>query len=123
MAWILYLISVVWIATGACAILYTSETRNTFKKLLSSVNRIALSTLPAVFGVLMIVSASASLHPWLIRFLGILGLAKGGFIIMNPKGMYEKTLQWYFESVLDQGYRLMGIVTVILGTAVLSWIV
>jgi hypothetical protein len=123
MAWILYFISVVWIATGACAILYTSETRNTLKKLLSSVNRIALSTLPVVFGVLMIVSASASMHPWLIRFLGILGMAKGVFIFMNPGGRYEKTLQWYLESVLDQGYRLMGIITVILGTAVLSWIV
>jgi uncharacterized protein YjeT (DUF2065 family) len=122
MTWFLYLISGAMIAIGACAILYTGETRDTLKPL-SSMNRIALSTLPVAFGVLMIISASACLHPWLIRFLGLLGVAKGVFIFMNPKGMYQKTLQWYFESVSDQGHRLMGMISVILGTAVLSWIV
>jgi uncharacterized protein YjeT (DUF2065 family) len=122
MAWFLYLISVVCISYGSCTILYTSETRNTSKKLLTPINRIALSTLPLAFGVLMIIAASASLHPWLVRLLGLVGLMKGIFIFVNPNGMYDKSLHWFFESVSDQGYRLMGIVTVILGTAILSWI-
>jgi hypothetical protein len=122
MAWFLYIISVVCISFGSCSILYTSETRNTSKKLLSSMNRIALSTLPLAVGILMIVSASASAHPWLVRVLGFIGLIKGVLVIANPNGMFDKALHWCFESVSDQGYRLMGIVTVILGTAILSWI-
>jgi uncharacterized protein YjeT (DUF2065 family) len=122
MAWFLYFISVVWISTGACIILYTSETRNTCKKLLPSINRIVLSALPSALGVLLIISASASIHPWLVRFLGLIGLIKGGIMVLNPKGMYAKILPWCLDSLSDQGFRLIGIITVILGTAVLSWI-
>lgn len=123
MAWFLYLVSVAWISIGSCAILYTSETRNALKRSLSALNRKVLSVLPLAFGVLMIVAASDSLHPWLVRILGLLGLIKGVFVLANPMTLYEKSVQWYLESVSDQGYRLTGIITIILGTAVLSWIV
>ncbi len=123
MAWFLYLLSAAWISIGSCAILYTVETRSTFKALLSNTNRKALSALPFVAGILLIISASASIFPWLIRLFGLIGLIKGGFVFVNPNGMYDKIVQWYLESVSDQGYRLFGIITVILGTAVLSWIV
>lgn len=123
MAWFLYLVSVAWISIGSCAILYTGDTRNSLKRSLSALNRKVLSVLPLAFGVLMIVAASDSLHPWLVRILGLLGLIKGVFILANPMALYEKSIQWYLESVSDQGYRLTGIITIILGTAVLSWIV
>jgi len=123
MAWFLYLLSATWISIGSCAILYTAETRNTFKALLSNTNRKALSALPFAAGILLIISASASIYPWLIRLFGLLGLIKGAFVFVNPNGMYDKILQWYLESVSEQGYRLFGIITVILGTAVLSWII
>ena len=123
MAWFLYLLSAAWISIGSCAILYTAETRNTFKALLSNTNRKALSAFPFVAGILLIISASASIYPWLIRLFGLIGLIKGGFVFVNPNGMYDKIVQWYLESVSEQGYRLFGIITVILGTAVLSWII
>lgn len=123
MAWFLYLISVAWISIGSCAILYTGDTRNTLNRMLSAMNRKVLSVLPLAFGVLMMVAASASLHPWLVRILGLLGLTKGVFVLTNPMSLYEKSVQWYLESVSDQGYRLTGIITIILGTALLSWIV
>ena len=123
MAWFLYLLSAAWISIGSCAILYTAETRNTFKALLSNTNPKALSVLPFVAGILLIISASVSIYPWLIRLFGLIGMIKGGFVFVNPNGMYDKIVQWYLESVSDQGYRLFGIITVILGTAVLSWII
>jgi hypothetical protein len=123
MAWFLYLISVAWISIGSCAILYTGDTRSTMQRVLSALNRKVLSVIPLAFGVLMIVAASDSIHPWLIRILGLLGLAKGVFILANPMSLYEKSIQWCLESVSDQGYRLTGIIAIILGTAVLSWII
>jgi hypothetical protein len=123
MAWFLYFLSVAWISIGACTILYTPETRSTFQLLLSKTNRKVLSALPFGAGILLIISASASTYPWLIRLFGLIGLAKGGFVFVNPNGMYDKIIHWYFESVSEQGDRLFGIITVILGTAVLSWVV
>jgi hypothetical protein len=123
MSWFLYLISLAWIAFGSCAILYSNETRSTMKRSLTAVNRKVLSILPLAFGVMMILAAADSLHPWLIRLLGLLGLIKGVLVIANPMALYEKSVQWYLESVSDQGYRLTGIIMILLGTAVLSWIV
>ena len=71
----------------------------------------------------MILAAADSLHPWLVRMLGLLGLIKGVLVIANPMALYDKSVKWYLESVSDQGYRLTGIILIILGTAVLSWIV
>ncbi len=123
MSWFLYIISIAWISMGSCAILYTSDTRNTLNRSLSALNRKVLSVLPLAFGVLMIVAASATLHPWLVRILGILGLIKGVVVLANPMGLYDKSVKWFLESVSDQGFRLTGIITIILGTAVLSWII
>ena len=123
MSWFLYLVSFVWISIGSFAILYTDDSRNTLKRSLSAMNRKVLSVLPLAFGILMILAGSGSLHPWLIRLLGLLSLIKGIFIIINPMSLYEKSTQWYLESVSNQGYRLTGIITIILGTAILSWIV
>ena len=123
MSWFLYLISIAWISFGSCAILYSTDTRSTLKRSLTAVNRKVLSVLPLAFGVLMILAAADSLHPWLVRLLGFLGLIKGVLVIANPMAIYEKSVQWYLESVSDKGYRLTGIIMIILGTAVLSWIV
>ena len=122
MSWFLYLISIAWIAFGSCAILYTSDTRAALKRSLTAVHRKVLSVLPLAFGILMIVAASSSLHPWLVRILGLLGLIKGVLVIANPMSLFEKSVQWYLESVSEQAYRLTGIIMIILGTAVLSWI-
>ena len=123
MSWFLYFVSIAWISAGSCAILYTIDTRNTLNRSLSALNRKVLSILPLAFGVLMILAAADSLHPWLVRMLGLLGLIKGVLVIANPMALYDKSVKWYLESVSDQGYRLTGIILIILGTAVLSWIV
>ena len=123
MAWFLYLISAAWIALGACAILYTMETRRMAKEFLEKTNRSVLAALPLVAGILFIVSASSSGHPWIIRLFGIIGLLKGVFIYVNPQDLYHKTISWYVEVLSDQAHRFFGIISVILGTALLSWII
>ena len=123
MAWFLYLLGAAWISIGSCAILYTTETRDAFNTILSNTNRKVLSAVPFAAGLLLLVSASACTYPWLIRLFGIMGLLKGVFIYVNPNDLYTKTIQWHQQSATEQVYRLFGIITIILGTAVLSWIV
>jgi uncharacterized protein YjeT (DUF2065 family) len=51
-----------------------------------------------------------------------MAVIKGGIIFFNPKNLYDEMMNWYLNSLSDQTYRFFGIVMIIIGTAVLSWI-
>lgn len=122
MAWFLYLIAATWIAFGSSAILYTTETKSTANAFLLKIPPKFLAAIPFISGILFIIAASASSHPWIIRIFGVIGLLKGIFVFVNPANLYPKTMEWYLVSLSDQSHRFVGILSVILGTALLSWI-
>ena len=123
MKWFLYAISAIWIAAGCCTILYTRQSRDALRNLTRNIEHKFLSVLPFIIGILFLFSSSASRHPWLIRLFGLLGIIKGVFIFVNPKALYDKAAEWYLDSLTDQTHRFYGIIAIILGTAVLSWII
>jgi uncharacterized protein YjeT (DUF2065 family) len=51
-----------------------------------------------------------------------MSLIEGGLAFSNPRNMYNRLMDWYLDSISDQTHRLFGIITIILGTAVFSWI-
>ena len=118
---IVYLLGLLWVAAGAIAILYTDDYRAYLKGLMEKLNRIYLALIPAVFGLLLLMAASSTTHAWFISLIGVLGIAKGVLIYFNPGGLYEKSQQWLL-SFSDQGFRLVGIIALVLGTVVISWI-
>jgi len=122
MKWLLYAISFLWITAGAWFIIYTTESRNVMNRLFDKTDRKILSVFPAIIGILLFISASWSLHSWFLRLLGIMAVIKGGIIFFNPKNLYDEMMNWYLNSLSDQTYRFFGIVMIIIGTAVLSWI-
>jgi uncharacterized protein YjeT (DUF2065 family) len=122
MKWFLYAISFLWITAGSWFIIYTTEYRNVMKRLFDKTNRKVLSVFPAIIGVLLFISASWSLHSWFLRMLGIIAVIKGGIIFFNPKNLYDEMMNWYLNSLSDQTYRFFGIISIIIGTAILSWI-
>ncbi len=122
MKWILYAISVLWIGFGSLVILYTTRTRESIGNLISQTNPKVLSALPIIGGILLIIAASAGTHAWFIRFLGLLALLKGALIVLNPQEMWTRTRELYHK-LSDQTYRLSGIILVILGTAMMSWVI
>jgi len=81
-----------------------------------------LSALPFIFGVLFILSASTTRIPWLFRFFGLMAVIEGVVFFVISKGLYDKFMDWYLNSLSNQTYRLFGIICIILGTAILSWI-
>lgn len=123
MKWFLYAFSLIWISCGAGLIIYTRESKSMIKSLVTNLNRRILSTFPAILGVFLIIAASESHHSWFIRLIGILAVLKGGFIFWNPQNLYDKIVDWYLNSVSDQTFRFFGIIALILGTVILSWIV
>jgi len=118
----LYAITLLWIIAGACFILYTPETRRISAKILKAVDRRFLAVVPVLVGILLIVAAAQTRNIWFVRLLGVIAVAKGGFVFFNPKGLYEEGARWYLESASDQTFRFFGIVSLVLATAVMSWI-
>lgn len=122
MAWYLYIISIIWIATGACAILYTNGLRKLARRVLQDANPTLLGVMPIIGGMLLILSISATTHPWIVGTIGALGMLKGGLMIYNPNDWYSQTVHWYLDEISNQTHRLFGIIMVVFGTAMLSWV-
>jgi len=59
---------------------------------------------------------------WFIRLIGFLAVIEGGIIFLIRKNLYDGLVDGYIRSALDQIYRLFGIISVVFGTVVLSWI-
>ncbi|UCD88946.1 MAG: DUF2065 family protein [Desulfobacterales bacterium] len=122
MKWFLYAFSMICIAVGCCIILYTSESRGVLRDIINKVDRKILAVIEAIMGVLLLFSATASHHSWFIRLLGFMAVLEGGIIFFLPTNLYDELTDWYLTSASDQTYRLFGIISIIFGTAVLSWI-
>ena len=118
----LYAYSVLCIGLGSCLVLYTTECRRLLGNMLTGIDRRFLALLPAIFGILLILAAPQARNAWFVRLLGLIGVAKAGFIVANPQGLCEQVNNWLLNSASDQTFRLFGIISLILGTAVFSWI-
>ena len=118
----IYVFSFFCITIGCCTILYSDETRNFLKGLFNHIDRKFLSVFEVIMGVLLLVSATASHHSWFIRLIGLMAVIEGGAILLMPKNLYDELINWYVNSLSDQTYRLFGILSLILGTAMLSWV-
>ena len=118
----LYLISLICIAFGCWFILYTNQARNFVKNMFYKVDRKILSAFDVTMGILFLFSATATYHPWFIRLIGLLAVIEGGLIFLMPKNLYDEFTDWYANSASDDIYRLFGIISIVFGTAFLSWI-
>jgi uncharacterized protein YjeT (DUF2065 family) len=122
MKWFLYLFSITMLSAGCVLILYTAEYRRWFQRLISNTPAKFLAALPAGIGLLLILSAFGSKYPAVIIILGILALLKGALVLFNPSGAFDQIKAWIFNTAGDQTLRLLGIIAVVLGTAMMSWI-
>ncbi len=122
MKWVLYLFSILWIVFGSFAILYTTQHRDIMRNILKATHLKIIAVLPFTAGILLIVCSSASHYPWFIRLIGLFAIVKGVFIFSNPNQITYKLNDWYLSSVSDQTWRLFGIIAILLGSAVFSWV-
>jgi uncharacterized protein YjeT (DUF2065 family) len=118
----LYTISLFYITYGCFSILYTDETQKFVRSLFKDLDQKILSALPFIFGILFILSASATSLSWFFRFIGLMAVIEGVIFFIMPKELYDKFMDWYLKLLSDQIYRLFGIIGIIFGIAILSWI-
>jgi len=118
---IVYSLGFVYIAIGSIFILYTKEYVDALKKLIQEIPLKVLSSFPAVVGILFFISALATTFPWFFRVIGIIAIVEAVVVFTKPHNVYNRLLDWYFN-VSDQTQRLFGIISIIFGTAILTWI-
>ena len=119
---VLYVLGILWVVLGALAILYTQQFRSKSDMLLKQVDPRYFAVLALLGGILLLAASPASRNAWFVRLLGLMAMAKSGLLFVNPAGLYEKTVHWYVDRMSDQAYRFWGIVMLIIGTAVISWV-
>ncbi|MFB0506484.1 MAG: hypothetical protein ACETWT_07110 [Thermodesulfobacteriota bacterium] len=122
MIWFLYGIAFFWIAAGTLFILYTGESRRFLRSSMAKVNPKFLAFIPMVVGILLILAARVSGAFWLILILGLLAIGKGAYFLLGPRGQIEALFDWWFKSAQDRTYRFGGILILLLGMILLSWI-
>jgi hypothetical protein len=122
MIWFLYGLALFWIAAGTAFILYTEESRRVLRNSVGKIKPQFLAFIPMVVGVLLILSAGASGASWLIIILGLLAIGKGIYFLIGPRGQIRALFDWWFGSVQDRTYRFWGLIMVLLGMVVLSWV-
>ena len=119
---IVYLLGFGHIVLCTYLILYTRETVDWFKDLYNTYQLKYMTAIPAVYGLLFLIPASFTTHPWVFRIIAVLSFCEAFVAFINPHNFYRQILDWYFENVSDQTQRLFGIIGIIFGTVILTWI-
>jgi len=119
---VVYFLGFGYIIMSSVLILYTRETVEVFKKIIQTYELKYLSILPAIFGILFLIAAPSTVYPWLFIIFALIAFCEAALAIADPKKLYSRFLDWYFEKVSDQTNRFFGIIGIIFGTAILTWI-
>ena len=120
---VLYVLAILWIVVGTFLVLYTERTQEVFKKHFFTEQFRWLAALPLIFGFLLVVGAFSHKGMfWLVFVLGVLGILKGVFLIIGPSTQIKALLDWWFHKASERTIRLNGLISVILGTAILSYL-
>ena len=119
----LYVISVLWIAGGTFLILYTEGTRKFLKQIFLRNSVRWMAIFPFVLGLILVVGAFYYREMfWLAFVLGLLALLKGVYLAIGPSSQVKGIFEWWFNQASDGTIRLWGLITFILGSALLSYL-
>ena len=121
MKWFLYFMSLYLMLAGTIFILYTSWLKNLLQKLLHGPNLRWLFPLPLLLGALFIGSKDLLPYPFVALLLGILLLLKGIYLLCAPRQI-DAIGKWWLDKAQDITYRFWGIIILILGITLFSWL-
>jgi hypothetical protein len=121
MEMLVYLLGLGHIVICSCLTLQPKGTIDVLRKLFQKFQLSYLAIIPALYGLLFWISASATIHSWVFWLVGILAFCEAILAFFNPNKIYSRLLDWYFDSVSDQTQRLLGIIGIIFGTLMTTW--
>jgi len=116
----LYIISTISFLLGIALVLYTDTLINRLRLLISigkTAERI-ISFFVLAAGVTLAFAAVDGLNFEFILGSGIIVALAGLVFLINPKRIFEKTVEWFVDKASPRVLRLFGILLVIMGEAV-----
>lgn len=120
---LLYVIALLWIASGTFVVVFTEKAREFFKKMFFTEKVKRLSVLPFVFGLALIIGAFYHREVfWFAFILGLLGISKGVYFYMAPSEQSKTLMDWWFLRARPETVRVMGLVLFVLGIALFSYL-
>jgi len=122
MKWFLCFMSIYFIIVGVTFILHTDWIKKLFQRMLRGLNFRWFFPFPLIIGILFILSRGLTHHPKLILTLGILSFGKGIYLLLSPKEHIDAIANWWTDEVQDTTYRFWGLVILILGITLFSWL-
>ena len=117
----LHIIAILWIVIGVFILLYTERTMKILKKLFLTERVRALSIVPIIFGIVLVIGAFVCTQVFFLSLvLGVLALLKGLYLIMGPMPQIKRLMDWCFNKASTSYIRLCGLIIFVLGIAILS---
>lgn len=108
--------SVVWMVLGALMVLYTSQTRNVFRVLVSTMKPGVWAFVALPFGVAFIAGAFLFERVfWLALIVGLLAVVKGVYLAFAPAAQIQSLMDWWFDRAGERLIRLWGLFAFTLG--------
>ena len=118
---VLYIVAILWIVIGVFIILYTERTMEIFKKVFLTERVWALSILPIIFGIALVIGAFVCTQVFFLSLiLGVIALLKGLYLIIGPMPQIKRLMDWWFNKASTSYIRLCGLIIFVLGIAILS---
>ncbi|TSA56682.1 MAG: hypothetical protein D4R45_00430 [Planctomycetaceae bacterium] len=121
---LLGVISILWIVEATFLIIYTEGTRKFMEKAVIKMNVKVMAILALLFGLIFIVAAFYIKDMfWLAFILGMIAIMKGVYLFVAPPTQVKALLEWWFHKASGETIRVMGLIAIILGTAILSYLI
>ncbi|UCF89143.1 MAG: hypothetical protein JSV70_02545 [bacterium] len=121
MTWFLYVAAVLFIAKGSFLVLHTDKAVEYGEMILEKGSHRIWGLAAALFGILLAVASFWSGVVWFLLLLGILIGGMGLFLFLGEEEKVRPLLRTW-TSLSGTGLRLWGLILVVTGTAILSWI-
>lgn len=120
---LLYVISIIWIITGASFVIFTGQTRDLMQKCFQARHMKIPAVIAIIIGLTLIVGGIFQRDIlFLSLILGVLATGKGFFILFGSEHQIESILDWWYVKVRDETLRFLGLTIFTLGIVLLSYL-
>ena len=120
---LLYVISIMWIITGASLVIFTDQTRTLMQKYFQARHMKIPAVVAIIIGFTLIVGGIFQREIlFLSLILGVLAVGKGFFILFGSESQIESILDWWYDKVRDETLRFWGLTIFTLGIVLLSYL-
>lgn len=121
MIWFLYIVALLFIALGSFLVLHTEKAVEYGEMILERGSHRIWGMAAASFGILLAVASFWSGVVWFLLLLGLLIAGMGIFFFIGEEEKVQPLLRTW-SSISSAGLRLWGLIMVVTGTAILSWV-